>query len=154
MINADLVRRTVSAVLNGESVTQATISIALVDDVAMRELNRRYLNHDYHTDVLSFLLDETDGHLEGEVIVSAAMAIERAAEFKWTAVDELLLYVIHGTLHLTGYDDHSDVDRGRMRRKEMHYLQELGRNPQCADPRGEARIGADDAAAPENLTER
>jgi probable rRNA maturation factor len=152
-VDADLARRAVAVVLAGESVTCATISIAVVDDPTMRELNRRYLNHDYNTDVLSFLLDESDGRLDGEIIVSADTAIMRASEFAWSADDEMLLYVIHGTLHLTGYDDHSDVDRGRMRRKEMQYLQALGRDPQRADPDGESRRVAENLEIPENRKE-
>ena len=137
-VDADLLREAVSVVLAGESIKAATISIAIVDDPAMRELNRRYLNHDYNTDVLSFLLDD-EGDLDGEIIVSAEMATNRALEFGWSAADEMLLYVIHGTLHLTGYDDHNADDRGRMRRQEMAYLRQLGRDPQRADPHGESR---------------
>jgi probable rRNA maturation factor len=137
-------RRAVTSVLTGEAIASATISVAVVDDPTMRELNRRYLSHDYNTDVLSFLLEESDGQLDGEVIVSADTAIIRAKEFAWSAEDELLLYVIHGTLHLTGYDDHSDADRGCMRRKEMQYLEELGLNSEHADPTGEARLAAND----------
>jgi hypothetical protein len=62
----------------------------------------------------------------------------------------MLLYLIHGTLHLAGYDDHSVADRGRMRRKEMQYLRELGRDPRRADPHGEATQAADDPEIPEN----
>jgi len=142
-VDVELVRRAVRVVLAGESVRAATISIAVVTDGAMRELNRRYLDHDYNTDVLSFLLDESGEPLDGEVIVSADMAVTRALEFSWSAADEMLLYVIHGTLHLTGYDDHSDADRGQMRRKEMQYLKELGRDPRRADPGGESRLTDD-----------
>jgi probable rRNA maturation factor len=152
-MDAAILRRAVATVLAGESVTSATISVAVVDDPTMRDLNRRYLNHDYNTDVLSFLLEETDGQLDGEVIVSADTAIIRAEEFAWSAGDELLLYVIHGTLHLTGYDDHSDADRGRMRRKEMQYLNELGLDPERADPSGKSRLIADDQATSDNQKE-
>jgi len=147
-VDDELIRRAVTCVLTGESVASATVSIAVVDDPTMRELNRRYLDHDYNTDVLSFLLDDADGALEGEIIVSAEMAITRAREFEWSATDEMLLYVIHGTLHLTGYDDHEDADRGRMRRKEMQYLRDLGRDPSRADPLDESRYAVDDPPSP------
>ncbi len=146
-------RRAVTTVLTGESIASATISVAVVDDPTMRELNRRYLSHDYNTDVLSFLLEESDGQLDGEVIVSADTAIIRAEEFAWSAEDELLLYVIHGTLHLTGYDDHSDADRVSMRRKEMQYLEELGLKSERADPTGEARSTANDQELNSNQRE-
>lgn len=150
-VDPDRIRRAVGVVLAGESIAAATISIAVVDDPAMRELNRRYLDHDYETDVLSFLLEESDQQLDGEIIVSADTAILQAGEFAWSADDELLLYVIHGTLHLTGYDDHSAADRGQMRRKEMQYLRELGLDSRRADPLGEAGRGADNLPAGDRL---
>jgi len=152
-VDAALTRRAVAVVLTGESVRSATISVAVVDDPTMRELNRRYLNHDYNTDVLSFLLEESDRQLDGEIIVSAETAVMRAEEFAWSAGDELLLYVIHGTLHLTGYNDHSAAERGHMRRKEMQYLKELGLDPERADPCGESRWAADDPEIPSNQKE-
>lgn len=153
-VDADLMRRAVAVVLAGESVTSATISLAVVDGPTMRELNCRYLNHDYDTDVLSFLLEEIDGRLDGEIIVSADTAIMRASEFGWPAADEMLVYVIHGTLHLAGYDDHADEDRGQMRLKEMQYLKELGLDPGRADPFGESRLAADNRELPDNQKER
>ena len=63
------------------------------------------MNHDWPTDVLSFVLDDDDGHLEGEVIISADTAAAAAAEVGWPAAAEQLLYVIHGMLHLVGYRD-------------------------------------------------
>ena len=63
------------------------------------------LNHDWPTDVLSFVLEDDDGHLEGEVIISADTAAAAAAELGWPPAAEQLLYVIHGMLHLVGYRD-------------------------------------------------
>jgi probable rRNA maturation factor len=122
-------RRLVDAierVLRGEAVGEADISLAIIDDARIRELNARYLNHDYATDVLSFLLDSGPGYVEGEIIVSAEMAVARSAEFGWSAADELLLYVVHGTLHLVGYDDHELDDRAKMRAREERYAKDEG----------------------------
>src|SRR4051812_47696364 len=84
------------AVLAGEGLKDAQISLAVVDDPAIRELNRKFLQHDYATDVISFVLEDHGDALEGEVIVSADTAAAMAAPFGWTTDDELLLYVIHG----------------------------------------------------------
>jgi probable rRNA maturation factor len=122
-------RRLVGAierVLRGEAVGEADISLAIIDDARIRELNARYLNHDYATDVLSFLLDSGPGYVEGEIIVSAEMAVARSAEFGWSGADELLLYVVHGTLHLVGYDDHEPDDRAKMRAREERYAKDEG----------------------------
>jgi probable rRNA maturation factor len=101
----------------------ASISIAIVDDPAMHELNRKYLDHDYPTDVLSFVLDKDDAHLDGEVIASIDTAAAAAAELGVSPDDELLLYVIHGTLHLVGYRDKSAEELAEMRSAEQKYMQ-------------------------------
>ena len=128
-VDAELLQQAVRLVLTGESVDESEISVALVDDATMHVLNRKYLQHDYPTDVLSFLLSTPGEPLEGEIIVSADTAAREARRYGWSLSDELLLYVIHGTLHLVGYDDASDADRASMRANERHYLVELGRQP-------------------------
>jgi probable rRNA maturation factor len=113
-------------VLQHSGLTSATISLAVVDDPTIHDLNRRYLNHDWPTDVLSFALDERDGHLEGEVILSADTAAAEAAEIGWPAAAEQLLYVIHGTLHLVGYRDKTTEEARAMRAAEERYLRDFG----------------------------
>lgn len=113
----------IEGVLRGEAIDQADISLAIIDDRRMHELNARYLNHDEPTDVLSFLLDSRPGYIEGEIIVSAETAAARAGEFGWSPIDELLLYIIHGTLHLVGYDDCDPADGAAMREREKVYLE-------------------------------
>lgn len=105
---------------------QATVSVAVVDDPAMHELNRRFLGHDYPTDVLSFVLEQGEGYLEGELVVSADTAAAAAVQYGWTAGDELLLYVVHGALHLVGYDDHGVQQRLAMREAEREHLRPFG----------------------------
>jgi probable rRNA maturation factor len=107
-------------------VGHAQLSIAIVDDATIHELNRRYLEHDYPTDVLSFTLERDNEHLEGEVIASAETAARSAADYGWSADDELLLYVVHGTLHLVGHDDGTPDERAVMRRLERRYLASFG----------------------------
>ena len=112
-------------VLEGEGISRATLSIAVVSDRAIRPLNRRYLQHDYATDVLSFLLDSGPGWLDGEIIVSADTAARQAPQYGSSAQDELLLYVIHGALHLVGYDDTTPMARKRMLARQRRYLRLL-----------------------------
>ena len=114
------------AILADHGPRSAQVSIAIVDDPTIHQLNRRYLEHDYPTDVLSFVLDERDDFLEGEVVVSADTAASQAAQFAWAPEDELLLYVIHGLLHLVGFDDRSDRARAEMRCAERVYLKQFG----------------------------
>ena len=115
-------KEAVRKVLLEEGISRATISLAVVDDQTIRDLNRRYLQHDEPTDVLSFELARDEGHLEGEIVVSAETAMETAERLGCRAEDELLLYVIHGALHLVGYDDTSQEARDVMREREQYYL--------------------------------
>jgi probable rRNA maturation factor len=116
-------------VLEQEGVRRGSLSIAVVDDPTIHELNRRYLQHDHATDVLSFLLDQRPGQLDGEVIVSADTAAASCRGYGWSLADELLLYVVHGVLHLVGYDDSSPQERQAMRQRERHHLGQLGLTP-------------------------
>jgi probable rRNA maturation factor len=87
------------------------LSIAFVTNAAIRKINRRFLKHDFATDVISFPLG-TD--LVGELVISADYAAGEAAKRGIPAEEELLRYVAHGILHLLGYDDHAPADRKRM----------------------------------------
>jgi probable rRNA maturation factor len=114
------------SVLNESHFSSGNVSVAVVDDETIHELNRHYLNHDWPTDVLSFVLDGEHGHLEGEVIISADTAATSAAEIGWSAAAEQLLYVIHGMLHLVGCRDKTAADKKAMRAAEVRYLRQFG----------------------------
>lgn len=115
------------AVLQGEGVKDYEISLAFVDNPTIHRLNQRYLDHDEPTDVLSFPLSEPNAtKLTGELVIGAEVAKVQAAERGHDVQIELALYVIHGLLHLCGYDDKTDSGASQMRERERHYLQALG----------------------------
>jgi probable rRNA maturation factor len=126
-------RTAVLAVMAEGQVTSGLINIAVVDDPAIREFNRRHLNHDYATDVISFVLEQDESHLEGELIVSADHARTMSGRYGWTAADELLLYVIHGSLHLIGHDDQTPSVLAEMRARERYHLGQFGLQPRYDD---------------------
>jgi probable rRNA maturation factor len=132
-IDEDRLEAAARAVLVGEGVKHAIVSLAIVDDPTIHELNRRYLSHDYPTDVLSFVLGRSGGKLEGDVIVSADTAASTARQYGWAPADELLLYVVHGVLHLTGHDDKTPAALAKMRDCERRYLAEWGLQPRYED---------------------
>jgi probable rRNA maturation factor len=110
-------------VLQAEGITRASISLALVDNATIHEVNRQHLGHDWPTDVISFPLSEPeDPELGGELVISAEMAVATAHEMNVAPADELALYVVHGLLHLCGYDDHSQQDAHQMRNRENQIL--------------------------------
>ena len=113
-------------VLERAGIHEGQLSLAVVDNQEMHELNCQFLAHDYPTDVLSFLLSDDGQPFEGEIIISAEYAAGESSKYRWRAEDEMLLYVIHGTLHLTGMDDHQDEDRQAMRDEEAIVLKHFG----------------------------
>ena len=124
--NEARLRRAIEIVLADSNYAEATISVAIVDDDEIQVVNRRFLEHDYATDVISFVLDADETSLDGEVVVSADTAARIAARLEWSVDDELLLYVVHGTLHLIGYDDLDPDSLREMRAQERVVLQRLG----------------------------
>jgi len=128
-VDAERLVAAVRGVLQGEGLKRAEISIAVVDDTTIHQLNVQYLNHDYPTDVLSFVLQREEDYVDGELIVSADTAAAESIRYGWKAADELLLYVIHGALHLTGYQDGSEEEVAVMRSREDHYLAQHGLEP-------------------------
>jgi probable rRNA maturation factor len=121
-----LLRKAVRRVLRDAGLRKAHISLAVVDDEKIAELNWRYLRHRGPADVLSFVLDQSNG-LEGEVVVGAQTALRTAPHYGWSPHDELLLYVIHGTLHLVGQDDTRPALLAEMQRREAATLEKLGK---------------------------
>lgn len=131
-IDTTKIIQAVRALFESEGILSTDLSIAIVDDDVIHEMNRRFLDHDYATDVLSFPLHESDEHLEGEVVVSAEQAVARADEFHCTPADELLRYVIHGVLHLVGYRDKEPHEVSQMRAREDFYLAKFASAPETA----------------------
>jgi probable rRNA maturation factor len=111
-------------VLQGEGLTDAKLTIAFMTDAAIHALNKRFLEHDEPTDVITF--PYTKKPLHGDLAISTDTAITAAAERGHEASEELLLYVIHGILHLCGYDDLSEKKQKVMKQKEAEYLSKLG----------------------------
>jgi len=118
--NADIVK-TVRFVLRAEGVKAGDINIVFVTDPYIRRLNKAYLHHSCTTDVISFRLGEGKV-VEGEVYVSLDTARKQAKEYHVTFTNEVKRLVIHGILHLLGYDDRRKKDRETMRCKEDAYL--------------------------------
>ena len=105
--------------------THCDISIALMNDLEIRALNNKHLSHDYATDVISFDLSSGDDFLEGEIIASIETADREANAHGWQGDDELLLYVIHGMLHIIGLRDKKTKETQVMREAERHYLKQF-----------------------------
>lgn len=117
------IKETARAVLQGEGYKQAKVTLALMTDAAIHKLNKQFLEHDEPTDVITFPYSEKPLH--GDIAISTETAMAAAKERGHAPADELLLYVIHGILHLCGYDDLKEKERQAMRKREQHYLKQL-----------------------------
>jgi len=109
--------------------TRAQLGIVLVDDVAIARLNAQYHATPGPTDILSF--DYGDG--EGELIISVEHAVAQARRFRTTAAREIVLYVVHGILHLRGYNDLTQRGKRRMRAAEQRLMGRLSRTHKLGD---------------------
>jgi probable rRNA maturation factor len=125
-LSADRCRQAVVAAAAARGFSQGEIGIRITDDANIRVVNARHLGHDYETDVISFAYDCQAPLLIGELVVSAETAGRRAHELGWPGEHELLLYIVHGVLHITGMDDHAPADRARMRAAERQLMLRLG----------------------------
>ena len=97
------------------------ISIIFCSDNYILDVNQQYLQHDYFTDIITFDYCEGD-RLSGDLFISVDTVRENALEYGTEFIDELNRVIVHGILHLIGYDDHTDEDIAEMRSKENYYL--------------------------------
>ena len=98
-----------------------SIDIILVDDNTLRDLHKVYLHDDTFTDVMTFNLGE-NGAVEGEIYISITRAIAQSEQYKISLIQELIRLVIHGCLHLAGYNDQDRKERQRMKNIEDQFV--------------------------------
>lgn len=96
------------------------LEIIFLSDRDMRRFNKKYKHRDTYTDVLSFELDDL-----GEILISSDTALKNSRIFNTSFEEEIILYVIHGILHLSGYDDRTKEEKNRMSKKEEIILRKL-----------------------------
>lgn len=109
----------------------AALSVLLVGDSEIRALNRKYLGHDWVTDVIAFGYQEKKKlrrgeFLFGDVIISIPVAKRNAKLYGNTFLYELCFYICHGLLHLSGHEDKTDKQRLAMHRKQAKILKQIG----------------------------
>ncbi|MFA5060493.1 MAG: rRNA maturation RNase YbeY [Candidatus Omnitrophota bacterium] len=111
--------------LRAKRVEDAQLSLVFTSTSTIKQLNKKYLNRSYATDVLAFDLGDKKSsakNFHGEIIICAQTAQRNSKIFRTRLADELLLYVAHGILHILGFDDHEPKDIKRMRREEQKLL--------------------------------
>lgn len=108
---AERVERAVRAVLRAEGVEAAEISVALMGDAEMAQLNHDYLGHEGPTDSIAFALHDEGEPPIGDLYVGVEVAARQAAEFGATPAEELLRLAVHGTLHVLGWEHPEGEER-------------------------------------------
>jgi len=103
-----------------------TINYIFCSDEHLRKVNIDYLNHDYYTDIITFDNAETTHEVQGDLYISIDRVRENAQDFGVTFETELHRVMIHGILHLIGYEDDTDEAEAEMRLLETKALQEVG----------------------------
>ena len=98
------------------------INVIFCSDNYILDVNMKYLQHDYFTDIITF--DYCEGKvLSGDLFISVDSVRENSIEFGTDFEEELHRVIVHGVLHLIGYDDHTEENKKLMRQKENYYLQ-------------------------------
>jgi rRNA maturation RNase YbeY len=111
----------IKSVFRRETISRGAINVIFTTDGYIKKINSVFLGHSYPTDVISFRLDDV-GPVEGEIYISLDRARIQAKAFGVPFKNEVKRLVVHGTLHLVGYDDREKNDRARMRLKEDYYI--------------------------------
>lgn len=107
-----------------ESRTIGDVNVIFCSDRYILDVNKKYLGHDYYTDIITF--DYCEGsRLSGDLFISVDTVRDNSKFYNSAFDDEIHRVIVHGLLHLIGYDDHSEADQKLMRSKENQYLELL-----------------------------
>ena len=118
------VQKVLVNLIHQENRNFAAISILYTDDEYLLEINKKFLNHNYYTDIITFNFNK-DKDINGELIISLERVKENAKKYNENFNVELLRVLIHGVLHLCGYNDKGNLEKTVMRFKENIYLNNL-----------------------------
>ena len=105
-----------------ENIDIQNVSYVFCKDEFLLELNRKYLNHDTYTDILTFTLSDRSAPINAEIYISMERVLENSISLGIDFQEELNRVMIHGILHLCGFDDRTSKEKKIMRQKENFYL--------------------------------
>ena len=111
----------IKSCLNKKGFTLGKIFINIIDKGKMLKINKDFLNHESHTDVITFNYS-LDNKIEGEIFISEFMLFENSKKFSQSIENELLRLISHGLLHLLGYKDNDEIKKKEMSKEEDHFI--------------------------------
>lgn len=111
-------------IIQSEKFLVGNLTLVLCSDNYLLDLNKKFLSHDYYTDIITF--DYSEGKIvSGELYISTERVMDNAGKYNTEFYNELYRVMAHGILHLCGYGDKSDIEKKRMRSKENQKLKLL-----------------------------
>jgi probable rRNA maturation factor len=119
-----VVRLISSEVMKSESQMVNIINLNFCTDLDIRKINSKFLRHDYETDIITFRYDEKD-YSESDIMISVETVIRNSFKYKSSFINEACRVIIHGLLHLCGFEDSNRAQKQKMRTKENFYLNKL-----------------------------
>lgn len=123
-INRNMISGYLQEIITLEGYIYSDLSLIFCSDNYLLEMNKKYLNHDYFTDIITFNYN-IDKTISGDLFISIDRVKENASEVKQTFDNELYRVIFHGVLHLIGYDDKDEISVKEMKEKENYYLQKF-----------------------------
>ena len=125
------VKTLVNEIIKSAGKITGVISFIITSDGYLRNLNNQFLNHDYFTDVISFNYN-SENNIAGEIYISEDTVRRNSLDYNVDLNNEMLRVMIHGVLHLVGYDDKTDTEAKEMRRLEDKWITMLQNNYNCS----------------------
>ena len=107
-----------------ENSNPGIINFIFTSDKYLLEINKQYLSHNYFTDIITFNYCEQN-IINGDIYISISTVKNNSRQFNVTFIEELHRVMIHGILHLLGYNDKTDEEKAKMREKENQYLEKV-----------------------------
>jgi len=130
LLDRETLIRSAKEALQAENHQDSDVTISIQDDEALKNLNLQFMGIDAPTDVLSFTMDffdpETERHYLGDVIISFQRAEEQAQIAGHSTESEVVLLIVHGILHLAGYDHSTEEEKNKMWKIQQEILDRLG----------------------------
>lgn len=124
LADKNLITHWIIDTIKNENHNPGEINFIFTSDKYLLHINKQYLSHNYFTDIITFNYCH-DKTISGDIFISIETVENNSTRFGVTFKDEILRVIIHGVLHLIGYNDQSDEEKELMRKKENEYLDRL-----------------------------
>lgn len=121
LANRNKLKKNIEIIFRNENKKLNSLNCIFCNDKTLLSINKKYLNHNELTDIITFDLSDDDS-IQGEIYISIERVKENAGQLNLTLKEELLRVIFHGVLHLCGYGDKSLKEKKIMREKEDYYL--------------------------------